>query len=273
MVPAEPAVQPTVNINIFMIRQLKKFYLIYGLYYIRMWTILALSVISLLVLDFEYFLIAVGVYLLYMPVIVTIEHEYICHEYIVPKNKIIDFFMLLIFYIHQDNNISNKRNYHMTHHRYWKDPHLDPTQSKMIDVSIWRHVLGFERPVSQHLNQVSNVNFENNSNVKLLDSHARKIYWGYRIAMLILLPVHWFVVFVIYVPWLYTTAYNFHDELFHGKIKSKDSSWYLPIYSNGAWHIKHHSEHAHNYHGPGIMSKFNISWYFQKLFFVANKNL
>lgn len=254
-----------------MIHQLKEFYSIYGLYYIRMWIILALTVISLVVLDIEYFLIAIGMYLLYMPIVSTIEHEYVCHEYVVPKNKIIDFFALLIFYIHQDSKITNKRNYHITHHRYWKDPHRDPTQEKMIGVPIWRHVLGFERPMAHRLDQVSNAKLENNSNVKLLDPYARQIYWGYRIAMFIFLPIHWFVVFVIYVPWLYTTAMNFHDELFHGKIKSKDSSWYLPIFSNGAWHIKHHSEYAYNYHGPAAIPRFNISWYFQKLFFVVNK--
>jgi hypothetical protein len=246
-------------------------YNVYGIYYIRMWVILLLTIVSLAVLPLEYFLIAIGIYLVYMPVIQTIEHEYICHEYIVPKNKIVDFFALVLFYIHHDGNVANKRNYHVTHHRYWKDQRKDPTQEKMIGVPVWRHVLGFERPMPIHIDQVRNSLLESNQLVQLLEPHAKKIYWGYRLAMLIFLPLPWFVVFVVYVPWLFTTAINFHDTIFHGQVQGKDNSWLLPIYGNGSWHIKHHSEYARNYHGPSKIVKFNIAWYLQKLLFVDNR--
>ena len=254
-----------------MINKLQEIYQVYGMFYIRRWAVLALTVISLFTLNFEYFLIALGFYFLIIPVLQTIIHEYICHEYISPKNKVIDFVFLLAFYMYDGGSIVHKRNFHVTHHRYWKVPEKDPTQEKMIGVSVWKHVLGFERPTKHNLDHVEHAMLENNSNVKLLDPYAKYIHWSYIGIMFLILPWAWFVALLIYVPFLLATAGNFHDVLFHGSIQSKDKSWYLPFYGNGSWHITHHSDYSHNYHGPGIMPKLNPAWYFQKIFFVENK--
>ena len=137
----------------------------------------------------------------------------------------------------------------------------------MIGQPVWRHVFGFDRPVAIELDTVKNSLLTDNRFVKLMDPYARHIHYTCILLMFIFLPWAWFVIFAVYIPWLAFIASNFHDELFHGELQTEDNSFYMPFFSNGAWHLKHHREYAYNYYGPCIIPKLNPSWYFQKLFF------
>jgi hypothetical protein len=66
-----------------------------------------------------------------MPILQTIAHDYICHEYIQPRNKVIEIICLIVFYGLAGRSIDGKRAYHVSHHRFWKTPDLDPPQQKM----------------------------------------------------------------------------------------------------------------------------------------------
>lgn len=255
-----------------MLLWLKKVYKDYGATHVTFLAIHLLVLISLFTIEFKFFLIAVGLHIVLMPLLQTITHEYVCHEYLQPKNKIIDFFALIIFYIFNGKSVVEKRNYHITHHRYWRDPDRDPPQLKMKNVAAWQYIFNLLKPVAQNLDHINNSLLEKNSIVKLLDPHAGKIALIYTIVMFVILPWPWFVSTVIYFPWVLITLFNTHDVLFHHKnYQGQDRSIYLPLFGNQAWHLKHHNESTDNYYGPGIIPKFNLAWYYKKLFFNDSK--
>jgi len=250
-----------------MLKKIQEFYNIYGYYHIKMWTWHLLVVLCLIVLPFEYFLWSILVYLILMPVSQTISHEYICHEYICPRNKVVEIISLILFYGATGRNINGKRSYHVSHHRFWKTPDLDPPQQKMKGVSFWQYALNFQKPVSYNLPYVESELFKNNSLVKKLDSHGEKLFWIFHGLLFIILPIEWFAVISIYYIWLGTVIFGIHDQVFHRCENAKDRSWYLPIFGNQAWHIKHHEEYKTVYYGPGLIKWLNLSMYVQKIFF------
>lgn len=249
-----------------MISKLKNIYDVYGYYYFKLWTLHFLVLSSVFFIDIKYFLYSLIVYLVVAPLMVLVNHDYVSHEYVRPKNQWIELFCLFLMYIH-DTNVQTKRIFHVNHHRKWYDPTQDPTCQKMQGVPVWRYILGFQRPVEQQLDPVKNISLLNNKWVQFFDQDYRKIYWAYIILMLVALPMSWFFVVCIYFPWVRMLISNSHDQVFHGKLQSNDHTWYLPFYSSGSWHIQHHKQYAHGYHGPGIWKWLNLAWYYQLLLF------
>ena len=252
-----------------MIDYLKNIYRIYGYFYFKIWVLHLLVLCSIFFIDIKYFLYSVCVFLLYMPLMQLITHEYVSHEYIQPKNKWIDLLCLLLFYS-QENNVQAKRDFHVMHHRHWKNVELDPAQQKMKNIPIWRYILSLQRPVEQNIIPVQNAMLENNIWVKMLNKHSQKIYWLYVSIMFLTLPLEWFFVMCIYFPWLGVIVFFTHDQVFHGKIKSKDHNWYLPIFGSQSWHIYHHENYDKCYHGPTFWKWLNPAWYYQLLLFKTN---
>jgi len=253
-----------------MINKLKNFYKIYGNFYLKTWLLHLLVLVSLLSIDIFYFFVAIGVTLLYMPLQQLVLHEYISHEYITPKNKLIDLILLVMFFYAYGLNVKSKKQYHITHHKYWKLKTKDPTQQKMDGVPFWRYVLGFQTPKSQNLDAVDSQLLKNNQWVQLLEPHGTKILVAYNVLMFILLPIEWFVVFCIYLLWLIVILANIHDFIFHGIPSAKDYSWLVLIYGSAAWHLHHHENYNNHFHGPGLWKWANLAYYYQLIFFREN---
>jgi fatty acid desaturase len=234
-----------------------------------------LAVVALICLPFTYFVYALIAYQVLMPLIQLISHEFICHEYVTPKNKLSELFVFIIFYGFGGRTVLSRRSYHVSHHRYWKTPEKDPPQQKMAAGTFWGYIFNTQKPVAQNIDMVTSKRLDENPLVKKLNPIANKIYWAFHITLFILLPIEWFVVILIYVPVLLMLTFNVHDYIFHGpKFKSKDHGYYLPLFGNQAWHIQHHSEYATNYFGPGLWKYVNPSWYLTKLLFNdTNKSL
>jgi len=253
-----------------MLSKLKNIFQVYGPYTINSFVIAALAIISLITLDFDYFLYALLMFVVLMPLFQSISHEYVCHEYIVPRNQVIGFFLMLASYAVGGQRIAPKRNYHISHHRHWKNAELDPTQVKMQGLPVWRIVFNLRRPVRLPIESVSSGLAYSSRLMSTLDCYATHIHMVYVLSMFLLLPWQWFVTVVIYFPWISWTVWNWHDTLFHKNKHSKDHSFYLLLFGNGAWHVKHHSEYARNYYGPGLCKYLNLAWYYKLLLFKDN---
>jgi fatty acid desaturase len=257
-----------------MIKKIKNFCSVYGYFYFKLWLLHSLVIASLLAIDIKYFFIGCLVYLILMPLQQLVIHEYVSHEYVVPKNQYIDLFLLLFLFYAYGFSVKSKREYHINHHRFWQKPDLDPTQQKMHNVPLWKYVFGFQQPLVQNLEPVKSSRLDNNRWVQIFDSRGRYVYLIYTVTLLVLLPIEWFVVICIYYPWLLLTVFNFHDQVFHGKISSKDRSWYLPLFGNQAWHLNHHDRYREIYYGPGFWKWVNPSYYYQLGFFnLTNSSL
>jgi fatty acid desaturase len=235
-----------------MLDKIKNFYNTYGYFYFKLWTLHSLVLVCLLTIDIKYFFIACLVFLVLMPLHQLVVHEYVSHEYIVPKNQYADLILLLFLFYAYGLNVKSKRDYHINHHRFWQQPNRDPTQQKMHNVAIWRYVLGFQKPLVQQLEPVKNSMLDNNRWVRIFEPYSRRIFLTYTVVLLIFLPIEWFAIFCIYYPWLNVIVFNFHDQMFHGRISSHDHSWYLLLFGNQAWHIEHHSKYREIYYGPGL---------------------
>jgi hypothetical protein len=254
-----------------MLSTIKNFYATYGYFYFKIWALHLGVLLSLLLVDIQYFFIAILIFLLLMPLQQLVIHEYISHGYIKPKNQYVDLVVLLFLFYVYGSTTTEKKNYHMTHHRLWKDSNTDPTQQKINAVPFWRYVLGFHRPLIRNLDSVKNTLQLDNRWVKIFESRSKKIFLLYSAAMFIFLPIEWFIVCCVYYPWLNLIIFNTHDQVFHGKTKIKDSSWYLPVFGNQAWHVQHHERYMSDYYGPGLIKWLNLAYYYRLLLFTSTK--
>lgn len=249
------------------------FFRIYGYHHILTWMIHVLAIFALIYLDIIYFLFGIVVFLLIMPLLQLIFHEYVSHEIIKPRNKIIDFLVLFLFYTH-GQTVKNKRAFHVTHHVGYLDPTNDPTQLKIKAAkNIFWYIFNLQQPLAQELIPVKNTLLESNDMIKLLEPHAFKIAWFYRLVMFLLLPIEWFCVFVLYLLWLNILISAVHDVFFHSDINGQDSSWLLPLWSNAAWHIKHHENPDSLYFGPTWLKWLNLSWYYYLCLFKPRRDV
>lgn len=255
-----------------LLEKIKGIFKIYGYYHTVTFVIHLLAVGALIYLDSIYFLYGMIFFFLFMPLLQLILHEYVSHEIIQPRNPVINLLVLLFFYTH-GQTVKNKRAFHVTHHVHYLDADRDPTQLKIRAAgNLFRYIFNLQKPLAQELVPVKNSLLDNDRLVSLLEPHALKIVWGYRLIMFVLLPVEWFAVFVLYFVWLNIVIYGMHDVFFHGTIKGKDSSLLLPVWGNGSWHIKHHEDPDSLYFGPGWIKWLNLGWYYYLLLFRPGKN-
>jgi hypothetical protein len=220
----------------------------------------------LIVFGLDYFIIALVLFWFYLPLYTIIYHDWICHEYIKPKNKIIKVLLLLLFYS-QENTVSKKKNYHIWHHKNFKIPKLDPTYQKMQGVPLLRYILSFHKPKEQNIPNLEFSLVEKDKFIKYCDIHYKKIWIGYIILSFMFLPLEWFATLNIFIPWISTCVANWHDYYFHGPIKGKDSNLLSVMIGTSAWHIHHHNDWTKEYYGNGIWKYLNPAWYYRIIFF------
>lgn len=255
-----------------MITATKEIFRTYGYFHIMVAVIHICAIVSLFFLDVKYFLYGVLYFMLASPLMDLIAHEYVAHESIKPRNRFFDLIFLVFFYCHGQSS-KKRREYHIAHHIHYLDPSKDPTQIKIAAAgNIWRYLFNLQKPVAQNLVSIKNSLCDSNAWARILEPHALKITWAYRVIMFILLPIEWFVVTVVYFQWLFILVFNFHDVYFHGSLKRRDGPWYLPFWNNGSWHIRHHENPNEIYFGGNLWRWFNTAWYYYLLFFVPGPN-
>lgn len=244
----------------------------YGYYHTMVWIIHAAAILSLIVFPIEYFIYGVIFYLLAGPILHLTSHEYISHQSIAPRNRWIDLFVLLVFYAN-GFNIRHKKAFHVTHHVHWQEPDQDPTQRRISAAgNTWRYVFNLVQPEVLNLRPVRDLLSERNHWVQILEPHARKITWIYRIALFMLLPIEWFAVFVVWFSWLNMLTWSLNDVAFHGPNPTRDRSWYVFFWGCNAWHVYHHNNPHDVYFGPGPWRWLNLQWYYYLLLFRKETN-
>jgi hypothetical protein len=251
---------------------MKNFIAPYKEFQIRVFLLHLAVLLSLIYIDFGYFLLSILMFVFVGPLLQLIMHEYISHEYIEPKNPTITCLLLILFYsivfAGTHSSIRTKRNFHITHHRHWKDADQDPTQLKLGKTNIWLYVFGFNRPIEFTIEEATNSILENNAILNFIDRHSKILNYTINLFFLIILPFEWFVTIFIYLPWLLLIVANIHDVLFHGPVENKkDSNWYLLFFSSQAWHLYHHNNYRTYYFGPSHIKYFNLAYYYQKILF------
>ena len=250
-----------------MINKIKQIYNTFGYYFFKVWFLHLFTLLGLLFIDLKYFGIAWILFFIFMPFYQLIFHDWLSHEYVKPKNYFAKWVSLIFFYT-QDNTVLVKKNYHVNHHRNWLTPDKDPTVQKMKGLSYIRYVLGWQMPVLQDVISVENSILKSSKLVQWLDKNQRVLYWIHMLVLFALLPLPWFMVVAIYFPWTMMIVASSHDYYFHGPVKGKDSSWLVPLFSAGAWHVHHHDYWKEGeYYGPGLWCWINPGWYFRLLLF------
>jgi hypothetical protein len=246
----------------------QEFYKTYGYYFIKVWCIHILAILGFFILDNTYIAIGLIVGVLFWHLYGLVFHDWISHEYIKPRNRLFTWLMLFVFYS-QDNMIRKKKNYHVYHHKHWKDRDVDPTCQKLEGLSLFRYLFSLHKPVAQNIPEVTNSILETNRLVRILDAHSRKLYFASIIVLWAILPFAWFFIAAVYVPWTIMIIANYHDYFFHGPMQGQDRSILTLIFSCQAWHIEHHTHWHTEYYGPGYWYLINPTWYYRKLFFIA----
>lgn len=230
-----------------------------------------MSCLSVIFLDARYLLYGLLFFMIKMPLLQLIMHEYVSHETIRPRNKWLDLFLLMILYANAAS-VQNRKAYHITHHVHYLDPEKDPTQQKMAAAgTLWKYLLNLGRPVEQNLLKVRSHLIESNPWVQKLDAHALTITWAYRSVLFVLLPIEWFVVGILYFAWFNIMAFSLHDWFFHRSNRPQDSSLWLPFWSNQSWHLYHHQHPDRLYFGPKLAQWLNPAYYYYLVFFKASK--
>lgn len=226
-----------------------------------------LAITGLIVLDFEYFLYGTVIFFFMMHLYALVFHDWISHEYIQPRTWLLKGILLLFFYT-QDNTIKSKKNYHVYHHRFWRDRALDPTYQKLKNLSLVRYVFSLHSPVQQSIPNTESSVLESSVLIKTLDKYSKHIYFAYLLLMFAVCSTGWFFAVAVYFPWLMLILFNVHDYYFHGPVNGKDASWTTFVFSTQAWHRRHHEFWFEEYYGPGWWRLLNPAWYYRHLFFV-----
>lgn len=247
-----------------MISSIKNFYKKYGIYYLKIWMWHLIAIVCLLTQDIVLAWYAFLIFLFINPLMQLIAHDYIAHEYCVPR-KGFKFFALGLWYIF-GQTIQGKKNYHIWHHlNYSKD--TDPTHALLKDKSLIRYLFSLHQPQIQNIGIVSKGTITNDPIIKFLDKFAIHIYFLSIIILFISLPVSWFIIIRIYVPFYINLTSKFHDWYFHGAGPAKDTNWLFPIYASASWHIDHHITWNKEFHGNGFIKFINLQWWYRNLLF------
>lgn len=237
-------------------------------YYIgKIWFLHIAALICLVLAPIEWFLAAVVIYWFAMPMFQLIFHDWVCHEYCKPRNQFIEFVLLLFFYLH-DNNIRNKKTYHVWHHRQWATPENDPTYRKLEGVSLFKYFLGLQRNLDLKIPDLKIELVENRRLFKWMDLHSRSIYISWIVFALVVFPWSWIVATIIFYPWLLHLALCYHDWHLHGPKQRLDHNWLVIIFGHATWHHMHHEHWREEYYGPqGFWRWINPAWYYRHLLF------
>lgn len=240
----------------------------FGAYQITAVLLNIAALISIVVLPWTHVVAAVLFYLITMPIVQLIFHDYVSHYNIRPKNKPIEALCLWIFCF-MGGRLDQKFAYHRAHHQFWRRPELDPTQQKIHANQFWRYVLGAGSAVPQSFEPVAHPMLTSSKTARFIDTHSSVIQLVTVIVAALVLPLEIFVILFVLYPWMLMIMFSYHDWYFHGPEAKSDNVWWFLLWNNACWHVYHHQNPNGLYFGPPGWKWVNISWYAFRSFFKA----
>lgn len=203
------------------------------------------------------------------PVIVCGFHDYLCHNWFVPKNRIIKFILLYLIIVYLLSNIKNKYAYHVKHHMHTGDHNKDPTQIKLDATSTWRFFFDLYSPKNLFL--TDGIKTPQDTDWELVDSLIPyiRIITVLLLTLLAIVNLKLFFILYLFQVWLWITIPKWVDIEFH-KYFSEDKPYMAPIMFHAAWHKTHHKDWRTVNHGTGAWSYLNFSKIYRRLLFKDN---
>lgn len=200
----------------------------------------------------------------YMPLQSTTFHDFLSHEQVRPKNKVIELFVLCFFVVYSWTSLRYKKNYHFLHHKY-TEKEKDPTNIKITGMSWWKFL--FDLGPTQQLNLDEEERPMLISPLWLaIDKYFALIAFVGVVAWLTFLPLWTWFAFYIYPKVLGDLTARIIDIQFH-KIHTKDTPALVFIYGSGAWHYSHHKSWRFVYYGSKPWCYMNMQLWITKLLF------
>ena len=212
---------------------------------------------------------------------VMVIHEGWVHQYIVPKNKYVGYFLDLFFgyVIYSIISKSHWRAHHRRHHVTWQTPndwdgHTFATNKIFsfvmnINCTLYGDMELLRPAIKQHYAELDSVE-------KFMDDNWRVISIWTNIILMLLMGIKYYFFFVFLQGWIFIRYIKFAAEYFPHKNKvsiqdelehEKKYAWLFPLITSTAYHASHHYRAGYLIFGPKIAKYFNVQYYFVKLFY------
>jgi hypothetical protein len=205
------------------------------------------------------------------------KHDYIEHNYIIPKNKIIKYIIDFVLSLLNPEIYADKENWqkmHDLHHKNWQSE-LD-TLTRLIDQGIILAMIKhkpFVKPNSLALGKILSLYPE----FPWLFKHLIKIKVLISIILLLLLGPQLFLYFVA-IPAALKLGFEGQHDWYIIRFGERNYWFMWPLALNQAWHLKHHQSYnrAPNtwndiFQGPKWVRYVNPQYYLTRLLFKINR--
>lgn len=196
-----------------------------------------LLIVGLIMLPHTYLWYSVALTLILISIVLTYEHEYLSHKFIIPKTPFIDSVLFTTSVIWSTIMRNNSKIHVMHHHKHWKDPLEDEIEYSMNQGKI-AHLLKLTDYRKFYMSVTNEVKYP------LLTRFENYIPLAFGGTLLLLFNIE--VAFYFwFVPWV---AMSFiiilvSQVLQHGFYKTKeepDFVFLLPVLGQLGNHISHH---------------------------------
>lgn len=253
------------------------------------WVNFALLIVGSIVFPLYYWLYSfLFFYLLFGPLFISTNHEYIMHEYIRPRNRVIEFLCFYIIVLYSFSNLKHNKKHHMLHHIHGhKRPELDPTVQRLSGTSTWQFLLDLW-VVRTGQSAVGPVNSMSHAEERLsrgaipedswnfFNKHWLLIAAGTQIVWLLLFPAWTWFVFYVYPVALGMLTGRFSEVYYH-KWHKNDNPVFVFLQGSQAWHQCHHATFMDRKIGPTPWeypgSRVNKNWKYLNGQYYINKLL
>lgn len=205
------------------------------------------------------------------------KHDYVEHNYIVPKNKIVKYITDFILSLLNPEIYADKESWqkmHDLHHKNWQSE-LD-TLTRAIDQGIVLAMINhkpFIKPNSQTLNKILSLYPE----FPWIFKYLIEIKVLVAIGLFLLLGPQLFLYFVA-IPAALKLGFEGQHDWYIIRFGERNYWFMWPLALNQAWHLKHHQSYnrAPNtwndiFQGPNWVRYINPQYYLARVLFKINK--
>jgi hypothetical protein len=200
------------------------------------------------------------------------SHDYLVHQYIVPKNKVIDTVLswIVFIWLNRSGSEGAKRS-HMAHHIFWKDENLDPFQSDLKSGKIL-YLLGLSHIPGEKVIEIKSTN-----QLLFIEKYHTELILLFCISLILFFNLETFFYFYIIPRFLVTAIPDIPHVFQHGFSKTaeeeSDFIWLIPLFGIAGNHISHHNSRKAIYGTTrhDWVKWINIHFYIFKLLYNENK--
>lgn len=202
------------------------------------------------------------------------KHDYIEHNYIVPKNGIIKYIVDFVLYITNPQMYADKLAWvkiHIYHHSYWKTERDQFT--KDITQGIISHTLAvyhpFLWPTKRNLDQL----LKEYSRFTWIFKYLNEIKILLGIVFVVTIGLEYFL-YLIMIPMIGKLVLDSQHDWLLVKFGERNYGFLFPVSLNQSWHVTHHLNYKHSptnwselFNGPNWVKYINPQYYVARLFF------